>query len=220
MTLLKYSLISLFGIIALCLVLIIGFPVQLQHALYSTFPQFTHTYYSNDQNLLSELEQSAPADIGWTQLVPEKEREILRKFQQPTVANLTEQILLSIEASTNTEYRDAMYSTNIIPELIGQWVNISGFLVPLELDDNRNIRSFFLVPYFGACTHYPPPPPNQMLYVRVSANLPMPDLNQAYTLTGVLSDGLYEDMLGTSAYQLALAKMKPFTQNPDDFRQH
>ena len=43
---------------------------------------------------------------------------------------------------------------------------IAAFIVPLE-DDMQQADEFLLVPYFGACVHTPPPPPNQMVYVKM-----------------------------------------------------
>jgi hypothetical protein len=209
-----------FTIFVLLFALAWHFKAHIAQYVYHTFPHLTYHYFSSNTALHEQLAQTPPTPIGWGDLIPDDEKAILEKFQQPTVANLTEQILLSIEASTNEAYRDAMFSTNIIESLIGSAVNISGFIVPLEVGADQTLQSFFFVPYFGACTHYPPPPPNQMLYVRLDDTMLIPDLNQAYTLTGVLSDGLYEDVLGTSAYQLATAKMRVFAQNPDDFRTH
>ncbi len=51
-------------------------------------------------------------------------------------------------------------------ELDGKMVRIPGYLLPLEFDENK-ITEFFLVPYVGACIHTPPPPPNQIVHVRV-----------------------------------------------------
>jgi hypothetical protein len=46
-------------------------------------------------------------------------------------------------------------------------IAVLGYVVPLE--DNLGMTGeFLLVPYFGACIHSPPPPPNQMIYVRMS----------------------------------------------------
>ena len=44
-----------------------------------------------------------------------------------------------------------------------------GYLLPLELDGTR-VTEFFLVPYVGACIHVPPPPPNQIVLVKMVAN--------------------------------------------------
>ncbi|MEP6590593.1 MAG: DUF3299 domain-containing protein [Gemmatimonadota bacterium] len=50
--------------------------------------------------------------------------------------------------------------------LDGKVVRIAAFIVPLE-DDMQQADEFLLVPYFGACVHTPPPPPNQMVYVKM-----------------------------------------------------
>jgi hypothetical protein len=48
-------------------------------------------------------------------------------------------------------------------------VSIPGFMVPLE-DDADQVTEFLLVPFAGACIHVPPPPPNQMVYVKLRHN--------------------------------------------------
>lgn len=53
-----------------------------------------------------------------------------------------------------------------IKQLEGQKVKIPGFMVPLE-DNQSMITEFLLVPTPQACIHVPPPPPNQMVYVKM-----------------------------------------------------
>jgi hypothetical protein len=53
-----------------------------------------------------------------------------------------------------------------IKQLEGKLVKIPGFMVPLE-DNQRKVTEFLLVPTPQACIHVPPPPPNQMVYVRM-----------------------------------------------------
>lgn len=47
-------------------------------------------------------------------------------------------------------------------------VKIPGFMVPLE-DNMKSVSEFLLVPSPQACIHVPPPPPNQMVYVRMES---------------------------------------------------
>ncbi|MGH7446725.1 MAG: DUF3299 domain-containing protein, partial [Longimicrobiales bacterium] len=65
------------------------------------------------------------------------------------------------------------YKTGEMPEslrkLNGVTVRIPGFMVPLE-DTETRVTEFLLVPYFGACIHVPPPPPNQMAHVLMQRN--------------------------------------------------
>jgi hypothetical protein len=51
-----------------------------------------------------------------------------------------------------------------LDSIIRRRVSLPGFVVPLD-DYAQQAKEFLLVPYFGACVHLPPPPPNQMIYV-------------------------------------------------------
>lgn len=48
----------------------------------------------------------------------------------------------------------------------GQLVKIPGYMLPIVREEGR-VLEFLLVPWVGACIHTPPPPPNQMVHVRV-----------------------------------------------------
>ena len=62
-------------------------------------------------------------------------------------------------------------------ELEDKTVRMPGYLLPLEFDGDK-ATEFFLVPYVGACIHTPPPPPNQIVHVKI---------DEGYTTDG----GLY-----------------------------
>ncbi len=51
-------------------------------------------------------------------------------------------------------------------ELNGQNIRLPGYLLPLEFKEKR-VTEFLLVPWVGACIHTPPPPPNQIVHVRL-----------------------------------------------------
>lgn len=57
-------------------------------------------------------------------------------------------------------------ATSELKALEGKQVKIPGFMVPLE-DEQRKVTEFLLVPSPQACIHVPPPPPNQMVYVKM-----------------------------------------------------
>lgn len=59
--------------------------------------------------------------------------------------------------------------TAVDKALNGQDVRIPGYLLPLEISAGK-VTEFLLVPYIGACIHVPPPPPNQIVYVKVLQN--------------------------------------------------
>jgi hypothetical protein len=57
------------------------------------------------------------------------------------------------------------------PEIDGKTVRLPGFVVPLDFDQERKLRAFLLVPYFGACIHVPPPPANQIVFIQAGSPL-------------------------------------------------
>jgi len=55
--------------------------------------------------------------------------------------------------------------TAVVKELNGKLVRLPGYILPLELSGLK-VTEFLLVPYVGACIHVPPPPPNQIVFVK------------------------------------------------------
>lgn len=86
--------------------------------------------------------------------------------------------------------------------LAGQNIALSGFVVPLEWDQNANISEFLLVPYYGACIHVPPPPKNQIVHVRLKEGLSGIQTMDNLTVSGRLNiDGNVSEY-GESSYAL------------------
>jgi hypothetical protein len=81
-------------------------------------------------------------------------------------------------------------------ELLEQSVRIPGYLLPLELEDQKAIE-FILVPTVGACIHTPPPPANQMVHVRYPVGFSIEGLYTPIWVSGKL---LAEDKAQTVRY--------------------
>jgi len=77
-------------------------------------------------------------------------------------------------------------SEKINASLDGQTVRIPGYLLPLETE-GLAVREFLLVPFVGACIHVPPPPANQMVYVKLDQPYESEALFEAVWVEGVLS---------------------------------
>ncbi|MFV1872868.1 MAG: DUF3299 domain-containing protein [Oleiphilus sp.] len=123
---------------------------------------------------------------------------------------ISSQIQNSIAAASDDAYQQALVSTNIVPEMDGKSVRIPGFIVPLEFNDEQAITQFFLVPFFGACIHVPPPPPNQIIFVNYPEGLKLEALYDPFWLSGVLSTSLTENDMATAAYSLKLDLYEPY----------
>ena len=58
----------------------------------------------------------------------------------------------------------------VVNDLHGQQVRMPGYTLPLEFSGTK-ITEFLLVPWVGACIHTPPPPPNQVVYVKLEKGI-------------------------------------------------
>jgi hypothetical protein len=89
----------------------------------------------------------------------------------------------------------------VVKELDGQLIKIPGFVVPLEGDDNK-VTEFLLVPYFGACVHVPPPPSNQLIYVKLPNGAPADAMYDPIWVTGKLSTKEWKGELAQVGYTM------------------
>lgn len=94
--------------------------------------------------------------------------------------------------------------------LDGNTVKIPGFIVPLDVGKDGLVSEFFLVPYFGACIHVPPPPPNQVIYVKTTKGVPITGFFDAMTVTGVISRIQMETDLADVGYRINADKVVPY----------
>ena len=97
----------------------------------------------------------------------------------------------------NYETRDL---SSDLSDVLNKSVEISGFIVPLELDDHIDtVKEFLLVPNPLACIHVPPPPPNQMILVHMKKAIPLDMDLRGVTIKGVLrlaKDEVQDQLVG------------------------
>ncbi len=99
----------------------------------------------------------------------------------------------------------------VVAELNGQTVKLPGFIVPLEGDETR-VTEFLLVPYFGACVHVPPPPTNQMIYVKYEQGLPIDIIWDAVWVTGKLSTNSFTIDEFSTGYSMEATLANPYDE--------
>ena len=81
-----------------------------------------------------------------------------------------------------------VYNATLVDALDGQDVEIPGYALPLEYSGTE-ISEFLLVPYVGACIHVPPPPANQIVYVRFPEGFESVGLFTPVLVAGRISAG-------------------------------
>lgn len=157
--------------------------------------------------------------IDWDSLIPEEDLNAL--LNPPNYLDqleddifedqIAEQLQIDFDSAIDDRYQQALVSTKIIQGLDGQSVRIPGFVVPVEFDE-ESITEFFLVPYFGACIHSPPPPPNQIIYVHAPDGLQLNTLYDPFWISGILNTTLVENYMATSAYSMQMKAYEAYTE--------
>ncbi len=133
--------------------------------------------YANSEDVLQ---------LYWIDLIPESERNMFDKQGMP-----------AIDHSGDVMQQSKLGSVR--QELNGSTVKVPGFVIPLEGDENM-VTEFLLVPYFGACIHVPPPPPNQIIYVKFPKGAPVQELWDVIYVIGTLKTETISHELAETGY--------------------
>ncbi|MDG1773897.1 MAG: DUF3299 domain-containing protein [Oceanicoccus sp.] len=158
--------------------------------------------------------------IQWPDLMPQADLdallnppEYLANIEDGSAEDqISSQISSSIAAAKDDRYQQALVSTNIRPEMNGRGIRIPGFIVPLEFSDDQVITEFFIVPFFGACIHVPPPPPNQIIHVKYPKGFKLEALYNPFWLSGVLKTTLIENDMATAAYAMEVHLVEEYAE--------
>ena len=77
-------------------------------------------------------------------------------------------------------------ATVVNEDLDGKLVRMPGYALPLEQSE-AGATELLLVPYVGACIHVPPPPANQIVYVKLAEPYKVTNLYQPIWITGTMA---------------------------------
>lgn len=185
----------------------------------------TESQPAKEKSKEKKAEVSEYKTIKWTDLIPKEELDILSN--PPDYINdiedgsledrISSQVENTLTLAGDDEYQQALSSTNIIPEMVDQAVRIPGFIVPLEFNADKSVKEFFLVPFFGACIHVPPPPPNQMFYIDHPEGVEAEGLSyNPFWLSGIIRSEVTANDLGTAAYTLEMHKFEPYLDEEEE----
>ncbi|OJF69688.1 hypothetical protein BK026_13370 [Alteromonas sp. V450] len=163
-------------------------------------------------SLLNPTQAADYEEIDWVALMPEDDLsallnrpEFLNDIADGSAADSVDDFASKqLEDEQAQRYQQALVSTRVIEAFDGKAIRIPGFIVPLEQNDEQKATAFFVVPYFGACLHMPPPPPNQILYVEYKEGIAVENLYDPYWFEGTVKIDNHESALGSSAYSLVL----------------
>ncbi len=86
-------------------------------------------------------------------------------------------------------------------ELDGKNVKIGGYVVPLDFTATK-VTEFLLVPFVGACIHVPPPPANQIVYVKAKNGFTVKGEFDPVYVTGKMSAKITPTGLAETGYTI------------------
>ncbi|MDG3087020.1 DUF3299 domain-containing protein [Vibrio hannami] len=156
-----------------------------------SFPHFASA--SDGDGASSEV-----LELDWLDLIPEKERNLFNNLGMPAMDH-------SGDAASQSQIG------SIRPELNGSQVKIPGFVIPLEGTADL-VTEFLLVPFLGACIHVPPPPANQIIYVRFKEGAPVTQLWDVVYVVGTLKTETVfsEDYLAEAGYVIEGVRLEDY----------
>ncbi|PZO10479.1 MAG: DUF3299 domain-containing protein [Lysobacteraceae bacterium] len=142
----------------------------------------------------SVAQAQTPREIDWLELMPPEDLKALEAMGEIDHGGVMQ--------------NEALTSTKTVAKMNGAKGKIPGYIVPVTFDDRGHITELFLVPYFGACIHLPPPPPNQIIYIKPRKALPPSQIWDAYWAIGTVRIAKTENEMALSSYSMDLERIE------------
>jgi hypothetical protein len=98
----------------------------------------------------------------------------------------------------------------VVAELNGKTVQIGGYVVPLDFEAT-SIKEFLLVPFVGACIHVPPPPSNQIIYVKSAEGIEITGAFDPVKVTGTIKTETAFTGLADAGYSIDAEQIERMT---------
>jgi len=146
--------------------------------------------------------------FNWDRLIPSKwlpDPALVKKYNNGEIDDSDPRIIaMRIKM-------DEFYKLEPVNKILdGKHIKLPGFVVPLEGDGER-VSEFLLVPYQGACIHVPPPPPNQVVYVRMKkGTAAVRHLFEVVMVTGTMRVATVKSDVAEAGYTLYADKVVPY----------
>lgn len=146
--------------------------------------------------------------IQWDDLMPEGYGAgLMELFDSPELDQIDDYSERGMELMR--QMMQKLSSAPVVDDMDGRMVSIPGFVVPLDSPGGM-VRHFFLVPYYGACIHVPPPPSNQIIDVHFEPGTHDDNLYDAILVSGRLTTETYSHEMGSASYRLEAYSIQPY----------
>ena len=150
--------------------------------------------------LISVANSNVDDRLKWIELVPKNAYSFVPDTGVTEEMMENEDFLKKVEEAGLT----------INDKLLGKKIQIDGFMVPLDFDygEALTVEEFVLVPDAGMCIHVPPPPPNQMIYVKLRKPEKVRFMYQPIVIEGILKNTPPIENVYNSIYEIEAESIK------------
>lgn len=151
-------------------------------------------------------------ELIWDDLIPED------YVMENPLKDLSDEDYSSLMDGTDkaeqlmSELRAVWDNAPVVEQLNGKTIRLPGFVVPLDFEADK-IREFLLVPYFGACIHVPPPPANQIVFVKSDKGIEIEALYDAVIIQGEMETTAVSSSLAQAGYTLHATDVSPYSDD-------
>jgi hypothetical protein len=148
--------------------------------------------------------------IEWESLIPPdwNPNQIFEDMTDEQYYALSDTQLLVLEQTVQAMFDAAP----VVDVFDGKQVKIPGFVLPLEFSGTL-LKEFLLVPYFGACTHTPPPPANQIIYGKLNTGTKLESIYLPVWITGTLFTNRSQSQLNEAGVDIGVEVQSAYSMN-------
>lgn len=151
------------------------------------------------------LAAGKPRDLSWEDLLPPAGSPLPPQPSAPSGIPGKDGVVAAPDPALSP-----LFPYNPNPALDGQVVRLPGYVVPLDSDEGGLIQEFLLVPYFGACIHVPPPPPNQIVFVKLARPYNLKSMADPVWITGTMKTQAWSGDVADTDYVMTGDKVEKF----------
>ncbi|MDO9323269.1 MAG: DUF3299 domain-containing protein [Pseudomonas sp.] len=158
--------------------------------------------------LAAPLWAGEPRELTWTEMLPAD--AVAEAVPAPAPIHDLAKLADVLAAESGPAATQQSVAAPVVKALDGQLIKLPGYIVPLNVTEEGRVTEFLLVPYYGACIHVPPPPPNQIVHVKTELGVLMDNLYQPFWIEGPMKVEATTTDLAEAGYQMNASKIYPY----------
>ena len=161
---------------------------------------------SEDVTSLAPVDPTIVAEtISWIDLIPDEDLDVLEAMRDGSADPS-----LMAQFTGQSPIAEQMGTFNAVESLNQSVIRMPGYILPLDYQTQGEAREFLLLPYHGACVHYPPPPPNQIVYLRSEEPIRFNSLWEPIWVEGRIEIARVDTDLAAVAYSMTVRSIVPY----------